>query len=89
MMGSFLRVSFIMERLWRAQTLDGLPVNEASEPKVEERAQLHELIDSHSSLPIENVPEPLFVDADASRQFRNADALFLARGFQGRQDTAF
>ena len=54
------------ERLRRAQAFDRGLVDEAAEPEIEERAQLDELLHAHLALPMQDIPEPLSVHADAT-----------------------
>ena len=56
------------ERLRRSQAFDRGSVDEAAEPEVEESAQLDELLHAHLALPVQDVPEPLSVHADATRE---------------------
>lgn len=62
----------------RAQSLDGCPVDEAAHPEVEESAQLDELVHAHLTLPVQHVPEPLTIHADAACKLRDADASVFA-----------
>ncbi len=41
-------------------------------------ARLKELVSAHLALPIEDVPEPFFVDTDASCQFGDRNAPVMA-----------
>ena len=64
MMG--MDVPSLAEWLRRAQAFDRGPVDEAAEPEIEERAQLDKLLHAHLALPVQDVPQPLCVHADAT-----------------------
>lgn len=65
------------EWLRRAQAFDRGSVDEAAEAEVEEGAQLDELLHAHLALPVQNVPEPLPIHADATCELGHSDAPFL------------
>lgn len=65
------------EWLRRAQAFDRGSVDEAAEAEVEEGAQLDELLHAHLALPVQDVPEPLSVNADTTRKLGHTDASFL------------
>lgn len=65
------------EWLRRAQVLDRGSVDETAEPEVEESAQLDELLHAHLALPVQDVPEPLSVNADATSKLGHTNASFL------------
>jgi hypothetical protein len=65
------------EWLRRAQAFDRGLVDETAEPEIEERAQLDELVHSHLALPVQDVSQPLSVNADATSKLGHSDALFL------------
>lgn len=54
------------KQLRRTQAFDRGLFDEATETEVEERAQLDELLHAHLALPVQDVPEPLSVYADAT-----------------------
>ena len=64
MMG--MDVPSFMERLRRAQALDGGSVDEAAEAEIEEGAQLDELLHAHLALSVQDVPQPLSIHADTT-----------------------
>ena len=65
------------EWLRRAQAFGRGLVDEAAKPEIEEGAQLDELLHAHLALAVQDVPEPLSVHADATREPGHADAAFL------------
>lgn len=52
--------------------------HEAARVHSQGNAELEELVSAHLALPIEDVPEPLFVDTDASCQFGDRNAPVMA-----------
>lgn len=65
------------EWLRRAQAFNRGSVDEAAEPEIEEGAQLDELLHAHLALPMQDVPQPLSVNADTTSKLGYADASFL------------
>lgn len=61
-----------------AQPLDSRPVDEAAQPEIEEGAQLDELVHAHLALPVQDMPEPLAIHADAACEFGYPDASVLS-----------
>lgn len=72
-----MEVLSFAEWLRRAQAFDCGSVDEAAEAEVEEGAQLDELLHAHFALPVQDVPEPLSVNADTARKLGHTDASLL------------
>ena len=72
----------------RAQAFDRGLVDEAAEPEIEERAQLDELLHSHLALPVQDVPEPLSVNTDATRKLGDAYSSLFPRGINYAHDAS-
>ena len=62
------------ERLRRAQAFNRGSVDKAAETEVEERAQFDELLHAHLALPVQDVPQPLFVHANAASKLGYANS---------------
>ncbi|MEF2657185.1 MAG: hypothetical protein UIQ97_03630 [Eggerthellaceae bacterium] len=57
--------------------LDHFPCDKAAGVKPQGDAELQELIDSHLSLPVENVPESFGIKLNTTSEFRNTDSPLL------------
>ena len=61
-----------------AQALDGRSVDETADAHVKEGAQPHELINTHFSLAVQDVPEFLSVHADATCELGHSDTPLMS-----------
>ena len=70
--------SVLAKRVWSTQALDGSLVYETAQAYIEEGAQLDKLVHTHLALPVQDVPEPLFVSSDAACKLGGADTSLLS-----------